>query len=56
MWLISFNNTIYMSWSINRRELYILVLEQYLRLDPRPESTTLSTTVLIIILSTHHLS
>ena len=34
----------------------ILVFEQYLKLDPRYESKTLFTTVLIIILSAHHLS
>ena len=37
-------------------EKIILVLEQYLKLDPRSETTTLSNTILTIILSAHHLS
>ena len=41
---------------IGQQEKIVLVLEQYLQLDPRSESTTLSTTVLTIILSAHHFS
>ena len=46
MWLVIFTNTAYLSWSVD--EKIILVLEQYLKLDPRFKSTsTDSITVLI---------
>ena len=46
MWLIIFTNTAYLSWSVD--EKIILVLEQYLKLDPRFKSTsTDSITVMI---------
>ena len=44
-----------LSWSINRRKLY-WYWNKYLNLYLRAESTALSTTVLIIILSAHQLS
>ena len=37
-------------------EEILLMLEQYLKLDPRSEYWTLSTSVLIIILRVHHFS
>ena len=49
-----FTNTVYLSWS-NRKKLY-WCWNKYLKLYPISESTTLSTTVLIIILSVHHLN
>ena len=54
VWLRIINSQYNLPFLEYKQEKTVLVLEQYFKLDPRSESTILSTTVFTIILSAHY--